>query len=326
MVELLLAIGLFVVVLTAVFRFAPRPRLNPAPPQSRVPQDLSLDQLASWLSHHEQSHADVIDGAEATIDWHDGPGVTDLCFLYIHGFSATRQEISPVTARVARHFGANAVYPRLAGHGLYESSMEANAEDWLQSLIDSWDIAQRIGRRVIVIGTSTGAPLGIWLNAHAAEKQKLLAFIFISPNFRIRNPFGFLLTWPWAKSWVPLIIGDEHRWEPKNEGEGKYWTNQYSTLAVIEMQKIVDWVNQHPLPQRGIPLATFYMEHDPTINHAAAIDFHARWPAGNKHLNKVDIDLETPQHVFAGDITAPQRTEWCVERCIDFIESLDTQP
>lgn len=315
-------IVVFATVISAIFWYAPRPRLDPKPPGSQVPASLGLAELGIWLTEHEASLDAVIEGTDARIEWANEPVVTDLCFLYVHGFSATRQEIAPVTERIADHFNANVVYARLAGHGLSENSMQATAEQWLQSMVDSWDIASRLGKKVVVIATSTGAPLCVWLNEHIARPDQLHALIFLSPNFKVRSPFGFLLTWPWAERWVHYFIGKEHSWKPENEQVARYWTHRYSSKAIIEMQKVVDWVRKLKPTSSQPPLATFYMQDDPTINHQAAINFHKKWGAEHKALHPVDIDIDVPQHVFVGDISAPQRNDWCVEASIKFIQSL----
>ena len=317
---------LFAAVITAVFWLAPRPLLDSRPPGTQVPASLGPVELETWLTEHEARYAGVIDGTDARIDWATKPGVTDLCFLYVHGFSASRQEIVPVTDRIADHFNANVVYARLAGHGLSENAMQATAEQWLQSMEDSWDIASKVGKKVVVIATSTGAPLCVWLNEHIARRDQMHAFIFLSPNFKLKSPFGFLLTWPWAELWVHYLVGKEHSWEPESELVARYWTHRYSSNAIIEMQKVVDWVRKLKPASGQPPLATFYMKGDPTIDHDAAVDFHQRWRSDYKSLNPVDIDIEVPQHVFVGDISAPQRNDWCVEASIKFIQSLPGTP
>ena len=318
----LLLIFLPVVILVCIGRFAPRPTLNPAAPPTRVPAHLRPGDLPEWLHRHEQAQGAIITGAEAMIQWAEGPEVADLCILYVHGFSATRQEIAPVPERIAAHLGANVMHTRLAGHGLSENAMNAAAEHWLQSMVDAWEIASRIGRRVVIIAVSTGAPLSIWLNEQVAEPDRVHSFIFLSPNFGIRNPFSFLLTWPWAESWVPRVLGREHTWEPGDDLAARYWTHRYPTRAIIEMQKVVDWAARLRPASGKVPMATLYMEDDPTIDHAAAIAFHERWPASRKRLHRVTLDEGNPQHVFAGDITAPHRTDWCIRVCTAFIESL----
>ncbi|MFT7221350.1 MAG: esterase/lipase [Candidatus Azotimanducaceae bacterium] len=321
--EALLAIVICAALLLLIFRFAPRPKLNPEPPMSHVPIDLIGEPLSDWLDQREGSIPHIIEGAGAQIQWANQPERTELCVLYIHGFSATRQEVAPVSERIAAEFGANVVYARLAGHGLSDHAMEASAEDWLHCVVDAWEIATRIGKRVVIVACSTGAPLSLWLNHHVADRNQIHSLIFMSPNIKIKNNFSFLLTWPWAPKWVPYLLGEQHEWEPQNELTRKFWTWRYSTLAIIEMQKMVDWVSQTRLNAADLPLATLYMKGDPTISVDAAVDFHKAWQASVKSLHQVEIDADNPQHVFAGAIAAPHRTDWCVDTCIAFVRRVN---
>ncbi|MBA59524.1 MAG: hypothetical protein CMQ40_10185 [Gammaproteobacteria bacterium] len=316
--ESLAAIGLLI---TLFFFFnGPRPRIDLFEIASSVPKNLSHEELVTWLSTKE-GKLNVIPGAESVIEWAGEPKqTTKLCILYIHGFSATRQEIAPTVSEVAKKFKANVVYARLAGHGLNENQMEATAEDWMQTALESWDLATRVGHEVIIIATSTGAPISIWLQSDNKRAKTLKSLIFVSPNFRIRIPIGFLLTMPHSYKWIPWLIGKKRRWEPENELVKKYWSSSYDTRAIIEMQKVVDWAEKYT-PKRNIPLATFYVENDPTINHKSAIDYHNRWPSKQKELIKVDSGHLAPKHIFVGNISNPEKNDWFVQKCCEFIEN-----
>ena len=312
--------------LIIIFLLGPRPKLDPRPRTSELPDNIDLENLSGWLSDYESSQGNVTPGAEATIQWFDGVQKQPLCLLYVHGFSATRQETVPVTDRVAKALGANLVYARLAGHGLTDNGLQMSAEDWLQSMANSWDIASRLGDRVVIVACSTGAPLSIWLAQQLTQGEKPHSLVFLSPNFKVRNPFGFLLTAPWSRHWIQAVIGKEHSWEPENEDAAKYWTHRYSTRALVEMQKLVDWCRRDDKSVQDIPLTTLYMVGDPTISHEAAISFHENWQSDTKALHQVTIDAESPQHVFVGNITAPQRVDWCVDTCVGFLQSVDPSP
>lgn len=311
-------------ILLAVFLFRARPRLDSRPPPASVPDNLELDDLAGWLDRQEQSAGNVIPGAEATVKWADpdAPAKTPWCFMYVHGFSATRQETAPVTERIAAHFGGNTLYVRIAGHGTGPQGMLTKTEAWLQSMVDAWDIATRLGDKVVLIGTSTGAPLCIWLARQKDVPGRLHAMLFMSPNFRVRNRFGFLLTWPLSSYWLQWVTGKTHRWEPVSEDHARYWSNDYSTLALIEMQKMVDWVNRQRLAHIRTPLALMYMKNDPVVDSGAAVRAFHHWGAECKRLIPVEVDGEQAEHVFAGRITAPHRVDWVVERFIEFLEDI----
>lgn len=314
---------LIIAIIAGIMLWAPRPKLNAKIPDSRVPKGLSLTALKNWLDHSEATVPGLTPGAEAAISWADAqnPKRTHVCCLYLHGFSATPQETKPVTEQIAAHLAANTMHARLDGHGI-KPGMMATAEDWLQSVVDAWDIAQQIGEKVIIIATSTGAPLTVWLASQHIAEDKIHAALFMSPNFKVRSAVAGMLTWPWSHRWVHLIAGKHYEWEPKNEREGIYWTTRYPVHALIEMQKTVDWVRGVDVSRFSIPLATMYMQNDPTIDPTAAIFTHEAWGASHKQLIPVTLDGDQIEHVFVGDITAPHRVDWCVERFIMFLSQI----
>jgi esterase/lipase len=324
-----LMVLMLILLLLALLAFVlgPRPRLDATAPDPTVPAHLDMTHLKAWLAAAEASVDNLIEDAEARVDWAnpDAPEATEFSFLYIHGFSASRQETTPVTDRLASEFGANMVHARLAGHGV-DPGMDATAEQWLQSVVDAWTIAESVGKRVVIVGTSTGATLAVWLADQTFTRGRIHAMLFMSPNFGIRTRFSFLLTWPWAYHWVPLVIGREHAWDPENELAAKFWTTRYPIHAVIEMQKTVDWVMRLDFSRFDIPLATMYMQNDSTIDPWAAVKVHEAWGRNNRSLRKVlipvTLDGEAAQHVFVGDITAPHRVDWAVSRFEIFLKQL----
>ncbi len=197
------------------------------------------------------------------------------------------------------------------------------SETWLQSVIDAWTIAAKLGSKVVIVATSTGAPLAIWLAEQELTRDKIHAFLFMSPNFKIRSRFGFILTWPWSKYWIRGILGKEISWEPENEMAGKYWTSTYSTLSLIEMQKVLDWLSSVDFSRHQIPLATMYMKNDSNIYPKAAISGHNQWGSEQKQLIQVSIDGDSEEHVFVGNISAPHRIDWCVNEFIQFLKTLN---
>ncbi len=308
----------------AVFKFAPRPRLDASPRTTQVP-NLPLADLPAWLDAQEGRVPGLIEGTAANIVWADpeNPAQTELCFLYLHGFSATWQETAPLTTRLATTRHANVVHGRLAGHGEGSEGMLAPAERWLQSVTDHFDIATRLGKKVVIVATSTGCTLTTYLVSQPALAAKIHACVFLSPNFRIRNPFGFLLTWPFANKWAHLVVGREHSWEPISEAQANAWTHRYSTLALIEMQKVVDYAARLDFGSFTIPLAVMYMQNDTTIHPPTAIDVFNRWGARSKTLIRVEPDGDEAVHVFVGDIVAPHRLEWCLARINQFLDDLN---
>ena len=92
-----------IVAVAGLFAFAPR-------------EPLDLD---SYLRDREAVVGGITPGTEKRILWAGAAGArTDWAVVYLHGFSATSEEIRPVPDRVAAGLGANLYFTRLAGYGL----------------------------------------------------------------------------------------------------------------------------------------------------------------------------------------------------------------
>ena len=302
------------------------PTLNARAPESRVPIGLQYSDLVDWLKTQEDQ-LPIVAGAESRIllagPSKDGNGLnpkgqdnkTPVSILHIHGFSACRQETAPVAEQLANRLGAHLVEARLAGHGLTSQAMEASAEDWLQSVTDGMDLAHRLGERILIIGTSTGAPLGCWAaKVLAGRYGSPLAMMYMAPNFGINQSFAWLLTLPGSRFFIPLILGATRTWEAESEAVAKYWSTSYSTLAVIEMQKVVDWFEAQSPASWNMPLGIMLGDLDPTISAKKALRVLEKW--GDPRSKRLPIpEQETmAQHVFAGDIAGPDLTTHCVDQ------------
>ena len=84
------------------------------------------DNPANWIAQEiaGKSNQFVVPGAEKRITWFQGKenSRTEFAVIYLHGFSATRQELSPVPELLATKLQANLFETRLHGHGLEPQS------------------------------------------------------------------------------------------------------------------------------------------------------------------------------------------------------------
>ena len=97
-------------------------------PEPDLPADIDL-----YLERAEASVPNLRAGAQKEVLWADASREkTPISIVYLHGYSASRVEISPVAERVARHLGANLFLTRLAGHGRDGPAMaEPRLSDWM---------------------------------------------------------------------------------------------------------------------------------------------------------------------------------------------------
>jgi len=321
---LTLSIILFgLVALTLWFKYS-GPRLDARAPESEVPTELALDALTSWL-HDSESKQAVIEDADARIVFaqEEAPVRTPLSILHIHGFSACRQETAPIAEHLAHRLQANLVEVRLAGHGLKTDVMQASAEDWLQSVTNGADIAHRLGHQTIILGTSTGAPLGCWA-AKALNKQfgRPMAMVYMAPNFGIRQSYAWLLTLPGSEWFLPLLLGRTRSWTPESEAVAKYWSTSYPLQAVIEMQKVVRWFTRQSPRSWTTPMAIMLGDLDPTISAKKALATLAHWPHPASCRLSLPDETTLAEHVFAGEICGPDRTQHCVNSFEQFIRDV----
>ena len=87
-------------------------------------------------------------GCEKHVVWAGEPGVrTPVSLLYIHGFSATGQELRPLPDLVAADLGANLHFTRLTGHGQDGAAMgRATLADWTRDMAEALEIARYLVR------------------------------------------------------------------------------------------------------------------------------------------------------------------------------------
>ena len=278
------------------------------------------------LAAREAGFADIVPGTAARVVWAGAEGaVTPLSVLYLHGFSATSEEIRPVPDMVAAALGANLVYARLPGHGRGPDAMaEATAGDWLDDTDLMLDVARAVGQRVLVIGTSTGGTLAAWAATEPDMAEGIAGIAFVSPNFALADPAGVLLEWPFAAVFVPWIIGAEREFEPQNEGHATYWTTRYATQAVIRLGALLREMRGRDLSATDIPALFLFAEADSVVSARATRAAALRW-GGLVTLAPQDLPAEGADpysHVIAGDTLSPAMTAPVAEQIIGWARGL----
>ena len=230
-------------------------------------KELSLESIDHYLADSESNYSDIVDGASKHVRWYQGQvKKTEYAIVYLHGFSASRQELSPTTENFVDQLGANAFYTRLTGHGRSDDAMaEASVEKWQADTLEAYKIGKLIGNKVILISTSTGGTLATWLLAQDNVKQPF-ANIMISPNFAVQNNSAWLLKSSWGLKIAKLINGDYNSFTPISEAHAKYWTERYPLEAVQPMLKLLDDVESSDKSKVRAPQLIIYSAKDKVID------------------------------------------------------------
>lgn len=266
--------------------------------------------LDPWLAASEARFTDIVPGAEKSIVWaHPDRRRTRFAVVYLHGYTATRQETAPLCDRLAAALGANLYYTRLTGHGRAPAALgEATAEDWLRDAAEALAIGRALGERVIVVGTSTGGTLALWL-AQQPDASAIAAQLLISPNLGPRDERSTLLAGPWGYQLQRLLIGDEYRWQPLNARHARYWTWRYPARALVPMMALVKMVRDSPLETVRVPTLVIRSTRDTVVSPTRIDAAYTRLGSPAKRLVVIDDSEDPAQHVLAGDILSPEGTD-----------------
>ncbi|PPB80178.1 esterase/lipase [Albidovulum inexpectatum] len=302
----------------------------------REPLDLHVDfddsvlpddpaALDRWLATRESVVGGIVPGAEKRIVWDGVPGqVTDWAVVYLHGFSATAQEIRPVPDLVARALGANLFFTRFAGHGLgSERFAGPTANDWMIDAAEALAIGKRLGKRVLVIATSTGGTIAAEAALQPELRARMDALVFVSPNFGIRAAASRILTWPYARKWVPIVAGRERCFEPQNEDHARFWTTCYPTVALLPMAALAEHAASADYAGVDLPALFVFSPNDMVVSPDATRKVAARW-GGPVRVEEVTVgpDDDPFSHVIAGDILSPGMTDTVTDLILSWVRGL----
>jgi esterase/lipase len=229
-------------VLVAGYFFGPKPE---KPELSKDIPSLSAgtSSLERYIEEYDQGLGIKPDN-ESRIIWANDSVKerTEFCLLYLHGYSASWYEGYPANVEFAKHFGYNAYFPRLASHGLVTEDplIDMTPENLWKSAKEALMVARGLGKKVIIMSTSTGGTLSLKLAADFPEYVE--ALILYSPNIRINNNAAFLLSKPWGLQIGRKINGGKFRVtnEQFDSKECQYWNCKYRIEALVYLQQLVE--------------------------------------------------------------------------------------
>lgn len=310
----------FVVVVVLAGAFGPRPGFEDRWQEPELGHDLD-----AYLASAEADVSDLRPGAAKSVSWVD-PGThrkTALSLVYLHGFSADRQEVEPLVTELSRDLGANAYFTRLHGHGRDGAAMgEATVEAWLDDVAEAVAIGRRVGDRIVLIGTSTGGTLALWAAARDEARPALAALVLISPNLGPRDKSAELLLWPWGGAIARLVVGPERCFEPASAAQTRHWTTCYPTRALLPMMALVDRVRTMDLSVVTAPTLVIYSPEDSVVDPEATKRVLAKLGGGPPTFVPINSSSDPSHHVLAGSIMSRQTTDEVRSRVLEFLSGV----
>ena len=176
---------LLVFALLLLWFLGPRIIIDETVRSVQLPKDLN-----HYLNQSESRFSNIREGLNKEILWASVEETqTEYSIVYLHGFSASRQEISPVMEKVADALGANLFFTRLSGHGqTTEALSESTPKEWFQDATEALEIGKRLGEKVILVGTSTGATPGTLARFETPKQEYSCTSIVIPEPWNTGSP------------------------------------------------------------------------------------------------------------------------------------------
>ncbi|MBR9999070.1 MAG: alpha/beta hydrolase [Cyclobacteriaceae bacterium] len=229
------------VVIAALYLTGPQP--YPGEVSAEIPGIVYHgEELEYFVSDREATIMNLKLDNEARVIWYNDSlkNKTEYAVVYLHGFSASQGEGIPVHVDFGRRYGCNVYLSRLHGHGIHEKDalVDMTPENLVRSAAEALAIGKQVGERVILMGTSTGGTLSLYLASHHPDIHSLILF---SPNIRINNPAAPLLAYPWGLQIGRMVNGGKYSTSvPESYEDSLYWTGSYRMEAAVYLQQLLN--------------------------------------------------------------------------------------
>jgi esterase/lipase len=221
-----------------------------------LPTVSSINTLDAYITAMEAPYKTKPNN-EAKIIWADSSkSQTEYAIVYLHGFSASQMEGDPVHQNIAKQFNCNLYLARLAEHGIdtTEDLVNLTANQYWESAKLAYAIGKQIGKKVILMSTSTGGTLALQL---AATYPEIAGLILYSPNIEVFNPAAPLLDNPWGLQIGRAVLKSNYvDIKYKDSAYPKYWNTHYRIEAVVALQNLLE---------ATMTETTFKKIHQPTL-------------------------------------------------------------
>lgn len=232
-------LGIILLILIIVYFSGPRPS---TPKYTNDLPALPVEPLAleQFVQTSEARHKLKPDN-EARIIWYNDSvrQKTEYAVVYLHGFSASQEEGDPVHYEFAQKFGCNLYLSRLNAHGIDTTEPLASftAEALWNSAKEAYAIGKQLGKKVILMSTSTGGTVALKL---AAEFPEIAGLILFSPNIAINDPNAWLLNNHWGLQIAHLVTGKHRTVDDTTAIYAQYWNNRYVTKSLVQLEELIE--------------------------------------------------------------------------------------
>lgn len=295
-----------IVVLIIIYLLGPKPA---SPTYATELPSINLEGVNAYVKDLDSGDK-IKRGNEAEIIWADSLKPTPYSIVYLHGFSASKQEGNPVHMFMAKEMHANLFLCRLSDHGVdtIAPMQYLTADKLWESGKQALSVGRAIGKKVILVGTSTGGALALKLAA--INPDLVAAIVLISPNIEINDPNAFLLNDPWGLQIARSVIGGKERTVSGRSTEyKKYWYTNYRLESVVQLEEFMETtMNNETFGKVHQPVLLLYyyknkQEQDPVVRVDAMLKMYGELGTPTNEKFKVAIP-NGGNHVLGSYVTS----------------------
>ena len=266
---------------------------GPKPSTPKYNKDIPAipDDVENYINKKESLHH-LKKNNEARIVWANDSlkSMTEYAIVYLHGFSASQEEGNPVHRNVAKYFSCNLYLSRLAEHGIDTTDQLINltSDNYWESAKEALFIGKKLGKKVILMGTSTGGTQALQLAA--AYPNDVAAIILYSPNIEINDPNAYLLNNPWGLQIARLVKDGKLNYPADTRPiYSAYWNRPYRLEAVVNLEEMIETsVTKETLNAVKQPVLMLYYFKD---------EFHQDNVVRVDAMKKMFVSLSTPSNM-----------------------------
>ncbi len=230
-----------ILVVSVLYLAGPKPsKPDFAIPEINLPSN--LNDLETKINQEEKSVKGLKPDNQARIVWADSTikQKTKIAFLYLHGFSASQAEGEPVHEDLAKEFNANLYLSRLAEHGINDgdsSMIDLTASELEASAEMALAITEKLGEEVVVIGTSAGGTLALFL---ASRHPEIKALVLYSPCVKLYDRTAFILDKHWGLQIARLFSGGPvMKFKAESRAHANYWQLDYRIESLVALESLI---------------------------------------------------------------------------------------
>jgi pimeloyl-ACP methyl ester carboxylesterase len=239
-----------------------------------------------------------------------GPERAPVVILFVHGFGASRAEGEAVVDQLAAELAATVYYTRLPGHGgSLEAQAAARTDEYFARLEEDFHRLRPLGEKLVLIGSSTGALLCVWLAAR--HPDDVAALILASPLLAYADPLAFLLSRRVGMPIIEALYGPirDASWPTDPEGRKQsgyedHWITRQrfrAMLPVDDLRRIIAVDETARAVRAPVELLYYYADphhQDSVVSVPAMLDFFKKTSGGHPHPLSRQVAIADGNHIL----------------------------